>query len=496
MENRALPENWARCRVTELAQLIRGVTYKKSEASKESQPGFAPLLRANNINGRINHEDLVYVREARISNEQWLKESDVLIAMSSGSIGLVGKAAQLRKVKGETFGSFCGALRPTSEIDCHFFGWFFQTRTYRECVSGDAKGSNINNLKRDHILHVDFPLPPANEQRRIVEKIETLFSRLDKGEEALRDVQKLLSRYRQSVLKAAVTGQLTADWRAENAHRLEHGRDLLARILQTRRESWEGRGKYKEPIAPSTSGLPDLPDGWVWASLAQLTHIKGGVTVDKKRESKNPVTVPYLRVANVQNGHIDLTEIKEITVNRDKAEQTLLKAGDILLNEGGDRDKLGRGWVWDGQIAPCIHQNHVFRARPVIPEISSRFVSYYANAFGQGFFMQKGKQSVNLASISLTAISGFPIALPSADEQREIVGRLEEKLIEVATVAEWCKTELTRSAALRQSILKDAFTGRLVPQNPSDEPAAELLARIRAARQAAPKGKTRRKATA
>jgi hypothetical protein len=96
----------------------------------------------------------------------------------------------------------------------------------------------------------DSDIAPLNEQRRIVEKIETLFARLDKGEEALRDVQKLLARYRQSVLKAAVTGQLTADWRAENAHRLEHGQDLLARILQTRRETWEGRGKYKEPCRP------------------------------------------------------------------------------------------------------------------------------------------------------------------------------------------------------------------------------------------------------
>ena len=123
-------------------------------------------------------------------------------------------------------------------------------------------------VKFDSIADFEFLLPPLNEQRRIVEKIETLFARLDKGEEALRAVRTLLARYRQSVLKAAVTGQLTADWRADN--RLEHGRDLLARILQTRRDTWQGRGKYKEPAAPDTSDLPELPDGWVWASLDSL----------------------------------------------------------------------------------------------------------------------------------------------------------------------------------------------------------------------------------
>lgn len=362
-------------------------------------------------------------------------------------------------------------------------------------LAGKGTGTTFSaitgNILRNHLI----PVPPLNEQRRIVEKIETLFARLDQGEAALRHTQTLLARYRQSVLKAAVTGELTRDWRAANAHRLEHGSDLRARILQTRRETWQGRGKYKEPAAPDTTGLPELPDGWVWASLAQLTRIKGGVTVDKKREAADPITVPYLRVANVQNGYLDLAQVKEITLDREKIEQCLLEPGDILLNEGGDRDKLGRGWVWSGEIDPCIHQNHVFRARPVLPEMSSKFVSYYANAFGQPFFMNKGKQSVNLASISLTAISGLPVPLPPIVEQQEIVAALEARLNDLAAVVDTAETELARSAALRQSILKDAFAGKLVPQDPADEPAAELLARIRASRAAAP-AKTRKKASA
>ncbi len=96
--------------------------------------------------------------------------------------------------------------------------------------------------------------------------------------ESLRQVQKLLARYRQSVLKAAVTGELTADWRARHAGNLEHGRDLLARILKARRENWQGRGKYKEPVEPDTSSLPELPEGWVWATVGQIADVIGGLT--------------------------------------------------------------------------------------------------------------------------------------------------------------------------------------------------------------------------
>ena len=357
-----------------------------------------------------------------------------------------------------------------------------------------AHGGNMPSLPLRKIQAIELPLAPLMEQQRIVEKIETLFAQLDNGEEALREVQKLLTRYRQSVLKSAVTGQLTADWRAEREGELEDGDDLLSRLLIERRDNWTERGKHKEAPVADAENLPELPKEWVWATLAQITNLKGGVTVDRKREPKDPVTLPYLRVANVQNGYLDLEEIKEITVDREKAGQCLLQDGDILLNEGGDLDKLGRGWVWHSQIDPCIHQNHVFRGRPILPDISSEFVSYYANAFGQGFFMDKGKQSVNLASISLTAISGLPIPLPPASEQAEIVKRISAKLREIDGVRKWCETELKRSASLRQSILKDAFAGRLVPQDPTDEPASALLARIAEAKTTTKK--TRRKVQA
>src|SRR5437868_1883761 len=118
-----------------------------------------------------------------------------------------------------------------------------------------------------------------------------------------------------------------------------------------------------EPVDYST--LPKLPPGWCWTSLETIADIEGGITKDQKRRHDGPVReVPYLRVANVQRGYLDLTELKTILATEEEIESLRLCPGDILFTEGGDRDKLGRGWVWNGEVEECIHQNHIFRARP------------------------------------------------------------------------------------------------------------------------------------
>jgi type I restriction enzyme S subunit len=183
-------------------------------------------------------------------------------------------------------------------------------------------------------------------------------------------------------------------------------------------------------------------------------------------------------VANVQRGYLDLSEIKEIEVSESMIEQLLLKRGDVLFTEGGDRDKLGRGWIWNGEIAECIHQNHVFRARPYSAEIQGKLISWFGNTFGQSWFMRQGKQTTNLASINLTKLSAFPIPLPPKEEQSFIVGEVERRLSVVDKLEATVEVNLKQATAMRQSILRQAFSGQLVPQDPDDEPADLLLKRI------------------
>jgi type I restriction enzyme S subunit len=138
--------------------------------------------------------------------------------------------------------------------------------------------------------------------------------------------------------------------------------------------------------------------------------------------------VPYLRVANVQRGHLDLEEIKTIDATEDEISELELMPGDILLNEGGDIDKLGRGWVWSGEIPHCIHQNPVLRSRAASSEVEPRFLSHYANTFGQKFFFDAGAQTVNLASISMSKLKSLPVPCPPIEEQNEIMRRVNRLL--------------------------------------------------------------------
>jgi type I restriction enzyme S subunit len=163
--------------------------------------------------------------------------------------------------------------------------------------------------------------------------------------------------------------------------------------------------------------------------LGEIADVVGGVTKDSKLQSRpDLVEVPYLRVANVQRGRIDLTNVATIRVSALKAAQLELRPGDVLLNEGGDRDKLGRGWVWHGQMPGCIHQNHVFRARIRSDVLEPRLLAWYANEVGHRWFELNGKQSVNLASISLSKIRTFPVPIPPTAEQSRIVDFLEDHL--------------------------------------------------------------------
>ena len=501
-----LPKGWLEVELSEIAEVIRGVTYKKEQAIDAPKEGFLPVLRATNITGSaLTFGALVYVPAGSVSETQQLRTGDVVIASSSGSKEIVGKAGNFasRNFVG-SFGAFCTGLRPSASLSAGYFGFFFQTPSYRKSVSELSSGSNINNLKTSDLASQRFSLPPHAEQTRIVEKLEELLSDLDAGVAELKAAQKKLAQYRQSLLKAAVTGELTSKWRAARAlsesDEAENGQKLLQRILTERRARWEAKQlakfkeqgktppkdwqkKYPEPIQPDTTGLPGLPNGWVWASLDMLGEIASGVAKGSKRDPGVEVReVPYLRVANVQRGFLDVTEVKTILATERDITDLTLQAGDILFNEGGDRDKLGRGWVWRNEVASCIHQNHVFRMRPYLQEVLPELISHHGNTFGKTWFQNAGKQTTNLASINMGMLRMFPVPLGPIDEQRELLNQLEQQIEQIDRQAQAVELGLKQSTAQRQNILRAAFAGQLVPQDPNDEPASVLLARIRAER--------------
>ncbi|WP_326824884.1 restriction endonuclease subunit S [Streptosporangium sp. NBC_01756] len=209
--------------------------------------------------------------------------------------------------------------------------------------------------------------------------------------------------------------------------------------------------------------LFSIPDSWAWTTLGDIAEVVGGVTKDSKKQSDPDLPlVPYLRVANVQRGYLDLEKITDIRVPEATVEKLRLQPGDVLLNEGGDRDKLGRGWVWDGQIKDCIHQNHVFRARLHTGVMIPKLLAWFANECAREWFDRNAAQSVNLASISLSKIKSLPVPIPPVGEQRRIAAALESHLLRLDVGGKGVVKSVTRSKALWRSVLNDAVSGRLV----------------------------------
>lgn len=393
----------------------------------------------------------------------FLQKGDVLIARMPGPLGRACIFPGDQK-KSVTVVDVAVVRPAANEFDTRWLMYFVNAPAFRSAVASMQSGSTRKRISRGNLSKIALPVPPLDQQKRIVAQIETQFSRLDEAVANLKRVKANLKRYKAAVLKAAVEGRLV-ETEAERARRegrsYETGAQLLQRILETRRSQWQGKGKYKEPAAPDTTDLPVLPEGWTWARLDSIAALKGGITVDSKRQDPTARTVPYLRVANVQRGHIDLAEVKFIDAPESEIEALRLLPGDILFNEGGDRDKLGRGWVWEGQLADCIHQNHVFRARLYLDQLSPKLVSWWGNSFGKDYFSREGKQTTNLASINLTKLSAFPVPLPPTAEQKEIVAEIDRRLSLADEAEDQVNANLQRAVRLRQSILSRAFSGKL-----------------------------------
>lgn len=347
-------------------------------------------------------------------------------------------------------------------------------------ITQKSRGSTIKYLRMGDIKECPITLVPLNEQHRIVEKIDSLFAQLDKGEAALRQVQTQLERYRQSVLKAAVTGELTADWRANNAHRLESGEQLLERILATRRDNWQGRGKYKEPAAPDTTNLPALPEGWVWASLEQtVAEFRNGLS---KKPTLKPNGYPILRISAVRPMSVVVDDLRYYEPkNEAEIEDSWVRSGDLLFTRYNGSARFVGVCGQYRKDTPVLYPDKLIKAQPIQDLVSADFLEIAWNV-GQtrAHIASHIKTTSGQQGIAGRDIKSAPFPLPPLLEQREIVSQVSDLLETVKETERACQTELARSQSLRQSILREAFAGRLVAQDPNDEPASELLARIRA----------------
>jgi type I restriction enzyme S subunit len=340
----------------------------------------------------------------------------------------------------------------------------------------------FRSLSRDIYSDVKIPLAPLPEQRRIVARIEKLFAEIAEGEAALRRARRDLDTWRRALLKAAVTGELTRDWREAN-HPTETGADLLARI---RTEAAIFSTTYRRarssasPASLDTKSLPELPHGWAWAYLGEIIESlrNGTATVPVKRQTECPI----LRISAVRPMAVDASDIRYL----DKGSTHGLgefrtQSGDLLFTRyNGSRHLVGVCGIFRGEER-VYYPDKIIRVRLMSQpqEISSFFEAAINSGATRKFIDGEIKTTAGQHGISGASLKRAPIPIPPITEAKRIVELLQDDLSRGEDMEALQATVLIAVAALRQSILKAAFEGRLVQQDPADEPASEFLARLR-----------------
>ena len=373
-------------------------------------------------------------------------------------------------------------------IDARYVQFALHARRFVNFAMQDTSGDRPR-VDFDKISKFEIPVPPADEQRRIVVRIDELFGEIAEGEGALERARQGLDTWRRALLKAAVTGQLTRDWREANRP-TETGADLLARIRAERGAPTHGSGRRRgssQRVPIDTISLPTLPKGWVWSSLGDLFEITTGSTPSRAEPSYWGGTIPWVSSGEVAFCRIKKTRERITSIALRGSSKRIHPPGTVLLAMIGEGKTRGQCAILD--IAACNNQNSA-AIRLGSTSIEPQYIYYVLQE--RYYRSRKESQGGNQPALNGQKVASMAIPLPPLEEINEIVRRLDY----FSTLAEAAEHEYEEAHAsqskLRQSILKAAFEGRLVPQDPADEPASALLARLRQ-RGASPRASRRRR---
>jgi type I restriction enzyme S subunit len=422
-----------------------------------------------------------------------LQDADILLSEASGSAHEVGKPAIWRdQLVNCCFQNTLIRVRAAEPSLGPYLHRHFLADALTGRFGAASRGVGIHHLGAEAMSEWEVVIPPAKEREELVAALDSHLSRLDEARALLERVKRNLKRYRASVLKAAVEGRLVpteAELARAEKRDYEPASVLLERILVERRERWESegrRGKYVEPEPPDTKNLPELPEGWCWTTVAAV----GGVTLGRQRAPQyltGRYNRPYLRVANVKDDRIDFSDVEQMDFDTIHFEKYKLIPGDILVSEGQSPHLVGQSAIYRGGHEGLCFQKTLHRWRPVPGGPTSEYAQVVFRAHVRnGVFMRLASITTNIAHLTLEKFEAAPFPLAPAAEQERIVVAASEALSLADSFTESVRVQLMRAPRLRQSILKWAFEGKLVDQDPNDEPASALLARIQAEQPTAP----------
>lgn len=427
--------SFALIKLKNFIEQIRGVSYKKTDLHDTLNSSSISLFRANNINeGKLIFDDIIYVDRKKVNEAQYLRKGDILICTSSGSKQLVGKAVLIKKDLDITFGAFCKVIR-SKNINHSFLGYFFQSQDYRNQINKLSSGTNINNIKNEHIDNLLIPIPSLNEQQRIVNVIESLFAKLDEAKGLIQNTIDKFEQNKMAILHKAFSGELTAKWREENNIDLS---------------SWQNQ------------------------SINEVCEINPKKVDTKKLDDNLSVSfIPMPCVSDIL-GKITSMEIRNLV--EVKKGYTNFSEGDILFAkitpcmENGKSAIVGK---LENDIGFGSTEFHVLRCDT--DKINNKFLHYFVR---QRKFRDEAKAqmtgAVGQQRVPKIFIEDYKINLPIIEEQQAIVNILDKVFIKYDKIRD-LQVQIDKIELLKKSILAKAFRGELGTNDPNEESAEVLL---------------------
>jgi type I restriction enzyme S subunit len=485
-----LPEYWARARVGDIIHSPEtaspahsgGVTFK-----------YVDIQSVDNLVNRIADPKVLPCATPPSRARNIIRSGDVIISLVRPYLKNIALVPE--SLDGQWASTAFCVCRPCAGVDKRFLFYYFLQDTFLRAIPtyGDSPPSGHDG----DLFAWLIPLPPPDEQVRIADRLDELFTDLTAGVAALERVRRKLKRYRSAVLHAAVTGRLTAKWRKEHGPPAEPGDKLLARILIERRRQWEARtlakydedvrqppknwrDRYPTPVEPKTDDLPELPKGWCWASVDQLL-VEGLCSGISVKGSDSPPGVAALKLNALTDNGFDYAAIRFIPIDEATASANAVHVGDFFVSRGnGSLRLLGRGTVAQQPPFAVVFPDTMIRFR--LSSHASHFPTVWPSPLIRRQIEQLAKTTAGIHKVSQADLESVVLPLPSIEEQSEIVAAVQEKLSQIDAMEAEVERGLARASRLRQAILKSAFAGKLVPQDPNDEPAEVLLERIKAER--------------
>ncbi|HPU81042.1 restriction endonuclease subunit S, partial [Accumulibacter sp.] len=387
-----------------------------------------PLLRSQNVHfDGLRLDDVAYIAHETHTemNGSRLRARDVLLNITGASIG---RCAFVPDDFGEgNVNQHVCIIRPAARLNFQFLTYCLTAPWGQGQVFSGFTGASRQGLGQRDLGEIQVPLPPLVEQQRITAYLDASCAAIDAAVATKRRQLETLDALRKSIIQDAVTRGVAASVK-----------------LKSTGNAW----------------MEQIPNGWKLVCLKRIAGIQGGLTLGKQYDGPL-VERPYLRVGNVQDGHLELADVSVIELPTSVAARVELRPDDVLMTEGGDLDKLGRGTLWKGEIPDCLHQNHIFAVRCFLHKLMPMFLTYVTAAkYGRDYFEATGKKTTNLACTNATKVGQFPIPLPPLAEQEAICAHLDNKLGKLKSIIDTIESQIATLTAYRKSLIHECVTGQ------------------------------------